>query len=183
MKRLHVAFAATVIALAAPAGFSEEQCGAAVTHRHEETRATFCAVLAGCDKAGACYVSASQIDKKLPANFRYQMRLTQPVGGDRFGLRLTAVEPMADTAKPLQLSWGATKVDLTGGLEIRSNGVNEYHVKDAAEADTTARALAAKANVVKWLFWSAHGEEVTAELPVSGADKALEWVACMARQR
>jgi hypothetical protein len=36
---------------------------------------------------------------------------------------------------------------------------------------------------VKWLFWSAHGEEVTAELPVSGAAKALEWVACMAGQR
>ena len=176
-------FAAAVglTALFTPFASAEEICGSAVTHRYGETRSAFGSVLAGCDKAGACYVSASQVDKTLPANFRYQLRILQPAGGGKLGLKLTAVEPMADPMTAMQLSWGKTKVDLTGSYETRGNVVNDYFVKDADLADKTARAIAAKAKVVTWLFWSQHHDEVNAEIPVTGAAKALDWIACMAK--
>ena len=168
-------------AVAAPA-FAEEQCGIAVTHRYGETRAAFTDVLAGCDKDGACYVSASKIDKSLPANFSHQLRFLQAKGSDKLGLKLTAVEPMADLKGAMVLSYGSIKLDLGGALETRENVVNDYYVKDAAKADELARTLIAKTNKVRWLYQNEKGgAEVIADIPLRGATKALEWIQCMVK--
>lgn len=167
--------------VAATPAWGEEQCGASVTHRYEETRATFGDMLAGCDKAGACYVSTSKVDKTLPANFSQQLRFLQPVGGGMLGMRLTAVQPMADLSESMNIVYGATVVDLAGAVETRDNVVNDYHVKDAAKADAMAREMAAKSRQVRWTYNSQMGGLVIVDLSLRGATKALEWTACMAK--
>jgi hypothetical protein len=178
----YLLLAALAGVVAAPA-FAEDQCGAKVTHRYSETRAAFSDVLAGCDKDGACYLSASKIDKSLPANFSHQLRILQPKGGGQLGLKLTAVEPMADLKGAMVLSYGSTKVDLGGALETRGNVVNDYYVKDGAKSDELARTLIDKARTVRWLYQDEKGAEVIADMPLRGASSALEWVQCMAKPK
>lgn len=169
-------------AIAAPA-LAEEQCGSPVTHRYGETRAAFTDVLAGCDKDAACYISASKIDKSLPANFSHQLRVLQAKGSDKLGLKLTAVQPDADIKGAMVLSYGSKKVDLGGQLETRENVINDFYVKDAAKADELARTLISKTNKVRWLYQDPKGAEVIADIPLRGATKALEWIQCMAKPK
>ncbi len=171
---------AFAILVAAPA-VAEPVCGTETHIRYGETRAYFQDVWAGCTPTGECQLSASKIDKTQAVNISHEARFTLQAGTPLLGLKLMSVTDAVAIDKPMQLVYGKDSANLTGAVETRGNVVNEYHVKDPAQADTIARAAIAKTNVARWIFTTESGETKTVELPLRGAAKALDWITCMAK--
>lgn len=178
-QRIFGALAFTIL-VAAPA-VAEPLCGAQTHMRFGETRAFFQDVWAGCTAAGVCQLSASKIDKTQPVNISHEARFTLQRDTNLLGFMLMSVTDDVSIDKPMRFVYGKESASFTGAVETRDNVVNQYHVKDPAQADTVARAAIAKTNVARWIFMTEAGETKTVELPMRGAVNALDWITCMAK--
>jgi hypothetical protein len=178
--RLGSVMLATLAGLANAPAWAGDRCGVETHARYGETRAFFQDVWAGC--AGKiCQISASDIDRMQAVNIAHELRFVLDPGTLTLGMQLTAVTEMANSAGPMKLVYGRETLNLTGLVETRDNVVNVYHLTDAALADSAARAMISRSNVAKWTFSTEAGAEKTAQMPLRGATKALEWVTCMAK--